>query len=96
MVDTRPAKKSLDGIQGEADRLPRGIPVPVSKSECALVLGKHRFREFYITKLYMRVKIFIKSTLYYYLGITSFFHIEHVTNPFKTFHPIDICDYPID
>jgi len=32
MVDTRPAKKSLDGIQGEADRLPRGIPVPVSKS----------------------------------------------------------------
>jgi len=34
MADTRPAKKSLDGIQGEVDRLPRGIPVPVSKSDC--------------------------------------------------------------
>ena len=32
MVDTRPAKRSLGGIQGEVDQLPRGIPVPVSKS----------------------------------------------------------------
>jgi len=31
MADTRPAKKSLDAIQGEIDQLPRGIPVPVSK-----------------------------------------------------------------
>jgi len=31
MADTR-RQNSLDGIQGEVDQLPRGIPVPVNKS----------------------------------------------------------------
>jgi hypothetical protein len=32
MADTRLVKKSLNGIQGGVDRLPRSIPVPASKS----------------------------------------------------------------
>jgi hypothetical protein len=33
MADTLPGQKSLDGIQGDAARIPRGIPVPVPKSD---------------------------------------------------------------
>jgi len=33
MVDTQPSKISLDNIQGLVDRIPRGIPLPMNKSE---------------------------------------------------------------
>ena len=33
MVDTQPSTISLDNIQGLVDRIPRGIPLPMNKSD---------------------------------------------------------------